>query len=205
MNISSPEVLVAARAMYRGLNLLKPRMLEEGSGTAQDYRCKVAIGVVEGDLHDIGKNIVKLMLEAKGFNVYDLGKNVRQEALLEALGKETYTILALSTLMTSTLSTMKNTVTKVRERYPQIKILVGGAPVTEGFAREIGADGTAGDASGAVAVALKLTGTNEFQLGQIPLLPERRIGTEIGGGTFGGGRSRSAFIRIAGFRSGEVR
>lgn len=151
-----PEVLVAARAMYRGLNLLKPRMLEEGGGSAPADRGKVAIGVVQGDLHDIGKNIVKLMLEAEGFAVNDLGKNLRTEALLQELGKEPYSILALSTLMTSTLTAMKSTVHEVHAKFPQVKIMVGGAPVTQNYAQEIGADGTAGDATGAVALALRL-------------------------------------------------
>lgn len=151
-----PEVLVAARAMYRGLNLLKPRMLEEGGGSPDANRGRVAIGVVQGDLHDIGKNIVKLMLEAEGFAVADLGKNLPTDVMLQELDKEPISILALSTLMTSTLSTMKTSVDEVRTKFPGVKIMVGGAPVTDSFAREIGADGTAGDATGAVALALKL-------------------------------------------------
>jgi len=152
-----PEVLVAARAMYRGLNLLKPRMLEEGE-TTSGYRGKIAIAVVEGDLHDIGKNVVKLMLEAEGFEMVDLGKNVTPAIISETLQKDNIQILALSTLMTSTLAAMKSTVAAVRSQHPQIKVMVGGAPISATFASEIGADGTAGDASGAVRLALTLTG-----------------------------------------------
>jgi methanogenic corrinoid protein MtbC1 len=150
-----PEVLVAARAMYRGLNLLKPRMVEEGESSSI-YRGKVAIAVVEGDLHDIGKNIVKLMLEAEGFEVADLGKNVAAETISESLSSDDVQILALSTLMTSTLAGMKTTVATIRSRYPVVRIMVGGAPVSERFAHEIGADGTASDASGAVHLARQL-------------------------------------------------
>ncbi|HEX7343103.1 MAG TPA: corrinoid protein [bacterium] len=152
-----PEVLVAARAMYRGLNLLKPRMLEEGEASS-GYRGKIAIAVVEGDLHDIGKNVVKLMLEAEGFELLDLGKNVPPTVISEMLQKDNIQILALSTLMTSTLAGMKNTVAAVRSQHPQIKVIVGGAPVSASFANDIGADGTAGDASGAVRLALTLAG-----------------------------------------------
>jgi methanogenic corrinoid protein MtbC1 len=149
-----PEVLVAARAMYRGLNLLKPRMLEEGGGLPTAGRGRVAIGVVQGDLHDIGKNIVKLLLEAEGFEVTDLGKNLTTDNLLQELAKESYSIVALSTLMTSTLDSMKTSVEKIRAAHPAVKIMVGGAPVTEAFAHEIKADGTAPDATGAVTLAL---------------------------------------------------
>jgi methanogenic corrinoid protein MtbC1 len=151
-----PEVLVAARAMYRGLNLLKPRMLEESGGIPSSHRGRVAIGVVQGDLHDIGKNIVKLLLEAEGFSVTDLGKNLSTEILLQELKKEAYSIVALSTLMTSTLDSMKISVEKIRTEYPTLKIMVGGAPVTETFARDIHADGTAPDATSAVSLALTL-------------------------------------------------
>ncbi len=151
-----PEVLLASRAMYRGLNLLKPRMLEEGGG-AVGQRGRVVIAVVQGDLHDIGKNIVKLLLEAEGFEVADLGKNVPRDALLKRLDDQTNgSLVALSTLMTSTLASMKDSVAAVRARFPEVKIMVGGAPVTETFAREVGAHGTAPDASAAVRLALKL-------------------------------------------------
>lgn len=156
-----PEVLLAARAMYRGLNLLKPRMLEEGGGEAVGEKGKLAIAVVEGDLHDIGKNIVRIMLEAEGFVVLDLGKNSPLRTIFDALDenfvKEGST-LALSTLMTTTLTAMERTVAEVKSKFPDVKIMVGGAPVTAGFARDIGADGTAEDASGAVELALKLSG-----------------------------------------------
>ncbi len=154
-----PEVLVAARAMYRGFNLLKPRMLVEGTESTVLAKSRVTIAVVEGDLHDIGKNIVKLLLEAEGFEVTDLGKNVPLEALMEHLQKQATDmppILALSTLMTSTLSSMEKAVTATKDAIPGIKIMVGGAPVTEHFAGEIGAAGTAAEATGAVKLALRL-------------------------------------------------
>ena len=153
-----PEVLVAARAMYRGLNLLKPRMLQEG-GAADACKGRILIAVVEGDLHDIGKNIVKLMLEAEGFEVVDLGKNVSADVILDVLEKDQADILALSTLMTSTLEIMGRTVDTIKAKDRQQRIIVGGAPVSEAFARDIGADGTAEDASSAVKLALKLMGS----------------------------------------------
>ena len=155
-----PEVLLAARAMYRGLNLLKPRMLEEGDSSTRSEMGTVAIAVVEGDLHDIGKNIVRIMLEAEGFSVADLGKNVPRNVIISTLEEKSAggePILALSTLMTTTLASMKQTVKEIKSRFPDVKIMVGGAPVTAAFAREIGADGTAEDATGAVKLALKLT------------------------------------------------
>ncbi|RJP78015.1 MAG: cobalamin-binding protein [Candidatus Zixiibacteriota bacterium] len=153
-----PEVVVASRAMYRGFNLLKPRMLEEGGGSVA-RRGRVAIAVVQGDLHDIGKNIVRLLLEADGFAVDDLGKNVPPDLILEHLQQnEGPSLLALSTLMTSTMDSMRRTVEAARARFPQIRIMVGGAPVSEAFARDLGADGTAGDAAGAVQLARRLAG-----------------------------------------------
>ena len=151
-----PEVLVAARAMYRGLNLLKPRMLVEGSGTYTAARKKIAVGVVQGDLHDIGKNIVRLLLEAEGFEVADLGKNIPIESITDQIAKEGAEIVGLSTLMTTTLRSMEQTVARIRLEYPGVKVMVGGAPVTEMFSREIGADGTAPDAVGAVKLTLQL-------------------------------------------------
>ncbi len=151
-----PEVLVAARAMYRGLNLLKPRMLEEGSGVSSGTKGKIVVGVVQGDLHDIGKNIVRLLLEAEGFTVADLGKNIPAESVAEQIAKVGAEAVGLSTLMTTTLRSMEQTVARIRLDYPSVKIMVGGAPVTETFSREIGADGTAQDAVGAVKLTLKL-------------------------------------------------
>jgi methanogenic corrinoid protein MtbC1 len=151
-----PEVLVAARAMYRGLNLLKPRMLQEGSGASSAVRGKIAVGVVQGDLHDIGKNIVRLLLEAEGFTVTDLGKNVPAENIADQIAKEGVEVVGLSTLMTTTLRSMEQTVAKIRLEHPGVKVMIGGAPVTENFSREIGADGTAPDAVGAVKLTLQL-------------------------------------------------
>ena len=143
-----PEVLVAGRALYAGMDVLAPHVTRESGdrGTA-------VLAVVQGDFHDIGKNIVKLMLEAAGLRVVDLGKNVPADRIVEAVEEESAELVGLSTLMTTTMDTMAAHVAEVK-RETSAAVLVGGAPVSAGFAREIGADGTAGDAAGAVELAL---------------------------------------------------
>ena len=149
-----PELLIAARAMQESMKILNP--LLKTSGVAKAGR--VVIGTVEGDLHDIGKNLVAAMLEGGGFEVIDLGVDVPAEKFVTAVQEQTGTILALSALLTTTMPQMKKVIEAlqsagVREK---AKVMVGGAPVTSEFATEIGADGYSENASTAVALARKL-------------------------------------------------
>jgi 5-methyltetrahydrofolate--homocysteine methyltransferase len=146
-----PEMLVAARAMQSGMNILKPHLSVSDAHPAG----KVAIGTVEGDYHDIGKNLVKIMLEGSGFEVIDLGVNVHSETFLSIVIKDKVDILAMSALITTTMQNMRPVIDALESSglRQQVKVLVGGAPLTEEFARQIGADGFAQDASRAVTVA----------------------------------------------------
>ncbi len=149
-----PEMLVAARAMQAGMNILKPYLVDQEVHPAG----KVAIGTVEGDYHDIGKNLVKMMLEGAGFEVIDLGVDVTMATFISAVTHDGVDILAMSALITTTMPAMR-TVIEGLERSGvrhQVKVLVGGAPLTEEFAIQIGADGYAPDASRAVTMAKRL-------------------------------------------------
>src|SRR6266545_5817338 len=144
-----PEMLVSARAMKAGLAKLQPSLKETNVQAAG----KVAVGTVEGDLHDMGKNPVGMMLEGAGFTVKDLGVDVSPEAFVAAADE--VDVIGLSALLTTTMGQMKNTLDALDAagKRPKVKVIVGGAPVTEGFAHHIGADGYAADASRAVALA----------------------------------------------------
>jgi 5-methyltetrahydrofolate--homocysteine methyltransferase len=149
-----PEMLVAARAMKAGLAKLRPLLADadvEASG-------KVVIGTVEGDLHDIGKNLVAIMLEGAGFEVFDLGTDVSPEAFAEAVQEHEAQIVGMSALLTTTMENMKLTIEVLEEMgiRQSVGIMIGGAPLTEAFAEKIGADAFAADASRAVAVARAL-------------------------------------------------
>ena len=149
-----PEMLIAARAMQNGMAILKPH-LQKGDVKPSG---KVVIGTVKGDLHDIGKNLVALMLEGDGFEIKDLGVDVPVEEFVRVLKEESPDILALSALLTTTMQMMQTTIDAVvaaglRDR---VKIIVGGAPVTEVYALKIGADGFSPDASRAVTLAQSL-------------------------------------------------
>lgn len=146
-----PEMLISARAMQAGLALLKPRLQSGGDQPAGT----VMIGTVKGDLHDIGKNLVALMLEGAGFEVRDLGVDVPAEKVVEAVRTGGANILALSALLTTTMPYMKTTIDAIRQAglRDTIKIMVGGAPVTAEYASQIGADGYSPDASRAVRLA----------------------------------------------------
>ena len=140
-----PEVLIAARAMNQGAQLLKPLLAEEGVRASG----RVCIGTVQGDLHDIGKNLVKMMLEGKGLEVIDLGTDVAPETFAETAKNEDCQIIACSALLTTTMGTMTDVVKAaeaagIREK---VKIMVGGAPVTDSFCKEIGADAYTPDAA----------------------------------------------------------
>jgi len=148
-----PEMLIAARAMQGGMALLKPH-LKQGEIKSPG---KVAIGTVKGDLHDIGKNLVAMMLEGAGFEIMDLGTDVTPQKFVEAV-RAGVNIIAMSALLTTTMTNMKVTVTALEEAglRGQVKIMIGGAPVTEAYAKQIGADGYGVDASRAVGVAKAL-------------------------------------------------
>ena len=153
-----PQVLLSARAMYAGLDLLKPLIT---AAAASEYLGTVVIGTAQGDLHDIGKNLVAMMLEGAGFRVVNLGRDVAPEAFCKAVEEHGANIVGISALMTTTMPAMKRTIdalTKagLRER---VKVMIGGAPVSQAFADEIGADGYARDSSLAVVKAKQLVGT----------------------------------------------
>lgn len=149
-----PEMLISARAMQGGMALLKPH-LQQGDVKSSG---KVVIGTVKGDLHDIGKNLVALMLEGAGFEIKDLGTDVAAEDFIAALKAEKADILALSALLTTTMPSIKQTIEMVKAAglRDQVKIMVGGAPVTDEYARLVGADGYSPDASRAVGLAESL-------------------------------------------------
>lgn len=149
-----PEVLIAARAMNAGLTLLKPLLAESGVEPAG----RIAIGTVKGDLHDIGKNLVSMMLEGAGFSIEDLGVDVTPEAFVDAVENKGVQIIALSALLTTTMPSMKATIDLLNARglRGKVKVIIGGAPVTQSYADEIGADGYAGDAASAVDLAKAL-------------------------------------------------
>jgi 5-methyltetrahydrofolate--homocysteine methyltransferase len=148
-----PEMLIAARAMQAGLALLKPHL------TSIDIQAagKIAIGTVKGDLHDIGKNLVAMMLEGAGFEIVDLGVDATPEAFVKAV-REGANLIGMSALLTTTMSNMSATIEALKAAglRDQVKVMVGGAPVTEEFARSIGADAFAPDASSATRVARQL-------------------------------------------------
>jgi 5-methyltetrahydrofolate--homocysteine methyltransferase len=149
-----PEVLVAAKAMHAAMDVLRPLLVEGDVPTLGKY----VIGTVQGDLHDIGKNLVGMMLEGAGFEVIDLGTDVTVQAFVEAVKTRRPHLMGMSALLTTTMPGMRATIDALREAglRDQVKVMVGGAPVTAGFAREIGADGYAPDAAAAVDVARSL-------------------------------------------------
>jgi len=151
-----PDVLLAARAMNAGLELLRPRLAREGVPT----QGRLVIGTVQGDLHDIGKNLVGILLKGAGFEVIDLGHDVRPEAFVNAALREGAPLIGMSALLTTTMPRMREVVELVKARGLQGKLrtIVGGAPVNADFAREIGADGYAPDAANAVERVKALLG-----------------------------------------------
>ena len=149
-----PEVLIAARAMKASMNLVRPLIIGAGGASAG----RVVIGTVQGDLHDIGKNLVGMMLEGAGFEVYDLGTDVSPQAFVEAIEEKHADMLCLSALLTTTMPMMSKTIDAVAtaELRNSVKIVVGGAPVSGAFASQITADGYAPDAASAVEVVKEL-------------------------------------------------
>lgn len=155
-----PQVLLSARAMYAGLDLLKPLIT---ASTTSEYLGTVVIGTAQGDLHDIGKNLVAMMLEGAGFKVVNLGRDVAPETFVQAVREHHAAIVGISALMTTTMPAMKRTIDALlaaglRDR---VRVMVGGAPVTQAFADEIGAEGYAKDSTLAVVKAKELVGAPE--------------------------------------------
>jgi len=150
-----PEMLVAARAMQSGLAVLKPQLVAQGIPTAG----KVVMGTVKGDLHDIGKNLVAMMLEGAGYEIVDLGTDVPPEKFANAVREHGATFVGMSALLTTTMQNMKSVIEAIDDLglRQKVKILIGGAPVTDNYAKDIGADGYAPDASRAVALLKSLT------------------------------------------------
>ncbi len=149
-----PEVLIAARAMHAGMDIVKPLLAESGV----EPRGRVLIGTVQGDLHDIGKNLVAMMLEGGGYEVIDMEVDIPADQFVAAVNEHSPNVVAMSALLTTTMPAMKDTIEAfdaagVRD---QIKVMIGGAPVTQDYADEIGADGYAPDAASAVDLAADL-------------------------------------------------
>jgi 5-methyltetrahydrofolate--homocysteine methyltransferase len=151
-----PEMLVAARAMKEAMNLLEPRLV--AAGITPKYTA--LIGTVQGDLHDIGKNLVVVMWKAAGFRVVDLGANVSSAKFVAAINEQRPQLVGLSALLTTTMPAMVETVRAIRAGCPPVKIMVGGAPISQQFAEEIGADGFAPDAASAADRARALVGSS---------------------------------------------
>ena len=147
-----PEMLVAAQAMKAGLELLKPHL---SAGQSQS-KGTVVIGTVKGDLHDIGKNLVAMMMEGAGFDVVDVGVDIDSEAFIKAAAEKNADVIALSALLTTTMPAMEATVKAVKEAGMTVKTIIGGAPVTQAFSDQIGADGYSADAPGAVKLVKEI-------------------------------------------------
>ena len=149
-----PEVLIAARAMHAGMSVLRPLLVESETPSVGKY----VIGTVKGDLHDIGKNLVKMMLEGAGFETVDLGTDVTPESFVQAVRESRPKLVGMSALLTTTMTAMRVTIEALEEAglRESVKIMIGGAPVTAAFAEQIGADAYAPDAASAVDIARSL-------------------------------------------------
>ncbi|MDR3604970.1 MAG: B12-binding domain-containing protein [Desulfomonilaceae bacterium] len=150
-----PEILMCADALYAGLDILKPHLkIDDASGV----KGQVVIGTVQGDVHDIGKNLIKMMFDVGGFTVHDLGRDVPLEKFAEEQLKTDSEIVALSAMMTTTMMGMKKVIAMIKEKNPDVAIMLGGAPVTKDVANLFGADGYAESAGNAVQEAIKMIG-----------------------------------------------
>ena len=150
-----PEVLMCADALYGGLNILKPHIKLDPS---KQVKGSVVIGTVEGDIHDIGKNLVKMMFEVAGFTVHDLGRDVPLDNFVEKYMETDADIICMSAMMTTTMIGMPVVIEKVRAKNPKAKIMIGGAPINEDIVQKWGADGTGKDAPNALQEALNMIG-----------------------------------------------
>jgi len=149
-----PELLMCADALYAGLDLLKPAI--EASGREATVKGSIVLGVVEGDVHDIGKNLVKMMFEVAGWNVYDLGKDVPLDKFVEEQIRTNSEVVGLSALMTTSMLAMPEVIKRIRAKNPKVRIMIGGAPINPEVAEKYGADGYAKTASTAVDEAINL-------------------------------------------------
>jgi corrinoid protein of di/trimethylamine methyltransferase len=149
-----PELLMCADALYAGLNLLKPAI--DASGRKSEAKGSIVLGVVEGDVHDIGKNLVKLMFEVAGWTVYDLGKDVPLDKFVEEMIKTDSQVVGISALMTTSMLSMPEVIKKLRAKNPKVRIMLGGAPLNPEVAEKYGADGYAKNAGTAVDEAIHL-------------------------------------------------
>ena len=149
-----PELILCSDAMYKGLDVLKPHLVVEG----QEKKPKCVIGVVEGDTHDIGKNLVRIMTEAGGFDIIDLGRDVAPGVFIDRAVEEEAELIMISTLMTTTMSSMSKVIELLRERglRERFRVMVGGGPISQAYADRIGADGYAKNAAEAVRLAKAL-------------------------------------------------
>ena len=147
-----PEMLMCADALYAGLDILKPHIIQKEGG----IKGAVVMGVVQGDVHDIGKNIVKMMFDVAGFDVHDLGRDVPMDKFVEEQLNTNSDLVLLSAMMTTTMVGMKDIIAKIKEKNPKCKIMIGGAPVSEDLADKWGADGFAKDANNALKDALNM-------------------------------------------------
>lgn len=147
-----PEVLIAARAMKSAMEILEPKLVEAGVKPL----ARAAVGTVQGDLHDIGKNLVIMMLKGAGFQVVDFGVDVTPENFVAKVKESGVQVLGLSALLTTTMPSMEKSIKALKGAGVDVKIMIGGAPVTQGYADKIGADGYAADAASAVDLAKAL-------------------------------------------------
>jgi corrinoid protein of di/trimethylamine methyltransferase len=151
-----PELMVSSEALYAGLDILKPLVV--GSAAGAESKGVVVIGAVQGDIHDIGKNLVKMMLEVNGFEVHDLGRDVQMELFIEEAQRVDADLMCLSALMTTTIIAIKDYLPEFRAKLPNTKIMIGGAPLNQQLADDWGADGYGENAMEAARVALRLVG-----------------------------------------------
>jgi methylmalonyl-CoA mutase cobalamin-binding domain/chain len=149
-----PELLMCADALYAGLAILKPAI--EASGRTSEVKGSIVLGVVEGDVHDIGKNLAKPMFEVAGWTVYDLGKDVPLDKFVEEQIRTDSSVVGISALMTTSMLNMPELIKRLRAKNPKVRIMIGGAPVNPEVAEKYGADGYAKDAGTAVDEAIKL-------------------------------------------------
>jgi dimethylamine corrinoid protein len=149
-----PELLMCADALNAGLDILKPAI--QASGRKSEVKGSIVLGVVEGDVHDIGKNLVKLMFEVAGWTVYDLGKDVPLDKFVEEQIRTESNVVGISALMTTSMLNMPEVIKRLRAKNPKVRIMIGGAPVNPEVAEKYGADGYAKDAGTAVDEAMKL-------------------------------------------------
>ena len=149
-----PELLMCADALYAGLDVLRPAIV--ASGRVPEAKGSIVLGVVEGDVHDIGKNLIKMMFDVAGWKVYDLGKDVPLDKFVEEQVRTDSDVVGLSALMTTSMISMPEIVKKLKEKNPKVRIMLGGAPITQEIVEKYGADGFAEGAGTAVDEAIKL-------------------------------------------------